>query len=183
MQYLLLISGWGVYFFFHSLLASTSFKEKYAFKGYRVAYTVLSGAGLLLLLFYNGSIDTAPFFVSEGFPRYISLMMTTFGVMIIQSSFRQYSFRGFIGLKAEEDQLSTTGILKYIRHPIYAGTILIILGLFVFIPNLATLTSCICMLIYIPIGIMLEEKKLVARYGAAYIQYRNDVPALLPKLA
>lgn len=182
MEYLILVVGWGLYFTLHSLLAASAIKQKLHFSGYRIAYTLLSMAGFLVMLFYNGGIEAAPFFISKGLPRYLSLMFTTFGVMIIQSSFRQYSFRGFIGVKDEPTQLSTGGILKYVRHPIYAGTILIILGFFLFIPNLPTLVSCVCMLIYIPIGIMLEEKKLIAMYGNAYLQYRKEVPAVFPKI-
>jgi methanethiol S-methyltransferase len=181
MQYLILVIGWGLYFFLHSLLASSSFKIKYSFRYYRISYTLFSVAGLLVMLFYSGSIEAAPIFIREG-TRYISLVCTTFGVMIIQSSFRQYSFRGFIGLKDEPAQLSREGILKQVRHPIYSGTILVILGFFLFIPNPPTLVSCLCMLLYIPIGIILEERKLIAMYGNDYLEYRRNVPALFPKL-
>lgn len=182
MAYLILVLGWTVYLALHSLLAMPSVKERFRFRGYRLAYILFAGAGLLVLLFYNGGIDAPHFFVSRGIPRYVSLMLTTFGVMIIQSSFRQYSFRGFIGLEKEPPKLVTEGVLKYVRHPIYAGTILIIVGFFLFIPNLPTLISCACMLVYIPIGILLEERKLVNAYGEAYIEYRKRVPAVFPKL-
>jgi protein-S-isoprenylcysteine O-methyltransferase Ste14 len=182
MPYILLVLGWVVYLTLHSVLASPGIKKRYAFKGYRIAYTVFSVAGLLALLFYNGSISSAPFFLSAGPPRYISLVLTTFGVMIIQASFRQYSFRGFVGLGNEPAVISREGILKHVRHPIYAGTILVIAGFFLFIPNLPTLISCLCMLLYMPIGIMLEERKLIAMYGNDYVEYMRQVPALFPKL-
>jgi protein-S-isoprenylcysteine O-methyltransferase Ste14 len=141
---------------------------------------LFSTAGLLALLFFNASIHSLKFFVSEGPMRYVSLMLTTFGVMIIQSSFRQYSFKGFIGFGDETKELRTDGILKHVRHPILAGLILIVLGFFFFIPNLPTMISCICVLIYVPIGIYLEEKKLVAIYGDAYVEYQKKVPAIFP---
>jgi protein-S-isoprenylcysteine O-methyltransferase Ste14 len=181
-SYVLLISGWIAYFAVHSLLAAPRIKQKFQFAGYRIAYVSISVVGLLILLLYNGSIPSAPFFESHGFPRYVSLVLTTFGVMIIQGSFRQYSFKGFVGLAQEEPVLKTDGILGYVRHPIYSGLILVIAGFFLFIPNLPTLISCLCMLVYIPIGMMLEERKLIAFYGTAYHEYRNKVPALFPKL-
>jgi methanethiol S-methyltransferase len=181
MEYAVLICGWIAYFTIHSLLASTKIKQRFHFAGYRIVYVAISVAGLLILLFYNGSIEGPHFFLSQGFPRYISLLITTFGVMIIQSSFSKFSFKGFVGATEEAPVLKTDGILGHIRHPIYSGTILIIVGFFLFIPNLPTLISCLCMLLYLPIGILLEERKLIAMFGDAYLEYRNRVPALVPR--
>jgi len=179
-EYLLLVAGWIVYFALHSILAKDAIKSKFPPRAFRIFYVLFSTAGLLALLFYNGSIHSLKFFVSEGPIRYVSLVLTTFGVMIVQSSFRQYSFKGFLGLASEKKELQTTGVLQYIRHPIQAGVILVVLGFFFFIPNLPTLISCVSVLIYIPIGIYFEEKKLVAVYGDQYIEYRKKVPALIP---
>jgi protein-S-isoprenylcysteine O-methyltransferase Ste14 len=180
-SYLILIAGWVIYFILHSILASNQIKSKFPRRPFRVFYVFIATAGLLGLLFYNGSIHSLKFFVSEGPVRYISLMFTTFGVMIIQTSFRQYSFRGFIGFGDEKKELQTEGVLKYVRHPIQAGIILVVVGFFFFIPNVPTLLSCACILIYIPIGIHLEEKKLVAIYGDQYLEYKKNVPAIIPR--
>jgi protein-S-isoprenylcysteine O-methyltransferase Ste14 len=180
MQYLILFAGWVAYFSLHSVMASPAIKKKYDFRGYRMVYSLVSVCGLLALLLYSDSIPAAPFFITAGPPRYASLVLTIFGVMIIQRAFRQYGWRGFV---AEESiPLQTDGILKYIRHPIYAGSILVIVAFFLFIPNAPTLVSCLCMLMYIPVGLLFEEKKLIALYGDEYIEYRKNVPALFPKL-
>lgn len=170
-SYIILVVGWLIYFVLHSAMAG---------RVNRVLYVVVSTAGLLALLFYNGSIHSLKFFVSEGPIRYVSLMLTTFGVMVIQTSFRQYSFKGFIGVGEEKKELKTDGVLQYVRHPIQSGVILVVLGFFFFIPNLPTLISCLCVLIYIPIGIYLEEKKLVKTYGDQYLEYKKRVPAIFP---
>ena len=178
--YVVLVGGWVVYFALHSFLATDRVKSKFRPQLFRVFYVLLSTGGLLALMFYSSSIHSLKFFVSEGPARYVSLILTIFGVMIIQTSFRQFSFKGFVGLGEEKKVLQTNGILGYIRHPIQAGIILIVFGFFFFIPNLPTLVSCLCVLIYIPIGLYLEEKKLVALYGDQYIDYRKKVPAIIP---
>jgi len=170
--YLILVGGWVLYFVLHSAMAGRT---------NRIVYVLISTAGLLALLFYNGSIHSLKFFNSDGPFRWISLAFTIAGVMIIQTSFRQFNFKGFVGLTDEKRELKTDGILGVIRHPIQAGIILIVLGFFFFIPNLPTLLSCLCILIYIPIGLYFEEKKLVAIYGDQYVKYRNEVPAMIPK--
>lgn len=182
MSYLILIAGWIVYFALHSILALPSVKKRFHPTRFRLLYSLLSLAGLLLLLFWNGKIQSELFIASKGPVRYLSLMLTTFGVMIIQVTFRQYSLRGFIGLAEEKTELKTTGILQYVRHPIYSGTILITLGFLLFIPNLPTLLSCCCIFAYLPIGIRLEEKKLEEFYGDAYRAYKKRVPSLIPRL-
>lgn len=179
-QYVLLVVGWILYFALHSILAMNAVKSKFSPKLFRLFYVLFSTGGLLALLFYNGGIHSLKFFVSEGPIRYVSLVLTTFGVMIIQSSFRQYSFKGFLGLADEKKELKTDGVLQYVRHPIQAGLVLVVLGFFFFLPNLPTLISCVCVLIYIPIGIYLEEKKLVATYGDQYTEYQKRVPAIFP---
>lgn len=181
-NYYFLVLGWFCYFSLHSILASNKIKNKFPARPFRIFYTLIAVSGLLALLFLTGSMKGDLFFTSKGPVRYVSLILTTFGVMIIQSSFRQYSLRGFVGLSDEKKELRTDGILKFIRHPIYAGTILIVMGFFFFIPNLPTLISCICMLAYIPIGIYLEEKKLLSTFGEGYLEYRKKVPAIIPFL-
>ncbi len=182
MSYVYLVTGWVVYFALHSLLALDSIKSRFPARVFRIFYVILSSAGLLGLLFLNGSIPSLKFFASEGPVRYISLLLTTFGVMIIQSSFRQYSFKGFVGVSDEQPSLKTDGVLQYVRHPILAGVVLIVLGFFFFIPNLPTLVSCACVLLYVPIGMYFEEKKLVRTYGDAYREYQKKVPAIIPFL-
>lgn len=169
--YFVLVAGWVMYFVLHSAMAG---------RVNRIIYVLISTAGLLALLFYNGSIHSLKFFVSDGPIRYVSLVLTTFGVMIIQMSFRQFNFKGFIGVSKETQELRTEGILSYIRHPIQAGIILVVLGFFFFIPNLPTLISCACILIYIPIGLYFEEKKLIKMFGEKYIEYKKRVPAIIP---
>ena len=179
--YIVLVAGWVLYFALHSLLAIDRVKSRFPPQAFRIFYVLLSTGGLLALMFYSTSIHSLNFFVSEGPSHYVSLVLTVFGVMVIQTSFRQFSFKGFVGLDKENKVLQTHGILQHIRHPIQAGIILIVLGFFFFIPNLPTLISCLCILIYIPIGLYLEEKKLVAIYGDQYIEYRNRVPAIIPQ--
>jgi protein-S-isoprenylcysteine O-methyltransferase Ste14 len=57
-----------------------------------------------------------------------------------------------------------------------------VLGYFLFEPTLANLASALCIFLYLPLGIYLEEKKLIQQYGDRYIQYKKEVPAILPKI-
>ncbi len=188
MIYVLLILAWVAYFLIHSLLALNLVKEFFKkklqtkFHLYRLAYTILSSLGLSGLLFLNGSISAVPFFESKGLVRYVSLMLATFGVFVINAAFRQYKLKSFLGLSEEEEVFSANGILNKVRHPIYSGTILIVSGFFFFSPNLPTLISVCCIFIYLIIGIKLEERKLIQKFGDEYREYKKRVPMLAPRM-
>jgi protein-S-isoprenylcysteine O-methyltransferase Ste14 len=109
-------------------------------------------------------------------------MFTTFGVMAIQIAFRQFKLKSFLGFENEKSELRAEGILAVIRHPIAAGLGLITIGFFLFAPNAPSLISCLSIFIYLPIGIYLEEKKLISAYGEAYMRYKESVPAIIPRI-
>lgn len=187
-QYLILASLWILYFLLHSVLAANGIKKYFSRnfptvnKYYRFIYAVFATVGLLAILVFSGLIPKKYFFESVGIIRYVSLVLATFSVIIFKQAFKGYKFSYFIGLKTGDEEFVTTGILKHIRHPLYSATILLVFGYFLFEPTLATLTSMICIFLYLPIGIYLEEKKLIQQYEGRYLQYKKEVPALIPKM-
>lgn len=67
---------------------------------------------------------------------------------------------------------------RLVRHPLYVG------WLFVFwstpIMTVSHLLFAVMTTAYILIGIMLEERDLVAEHGTTYERYRREVPMLIP---
>jgi methanethiol S-methyltransferase len=188
-MYIILIMCWAVYFFIHSFLAADRVKEFLrvalggAFKYYRVMYNALSVVGLVMLLFLNASIPSNYLIDVNGWTRYFSLMLATLGIFIVKAAFKQFNLRGFMGFKEDaNEEFKAEGILKHIRHPLYAGTILIAMGFWLFTPNITTLLSVGCIFTYLAIGIPLEERKLINKYGEPYRAYRKKVQALIPKV-
>ncbi len=187
MEYLILASSWVIYFLFHSLLASTRVKTffyRYVNRiAYRLVYSFLAIFGLFALLLVNAR-STHYLFTPNMFTRYFSLMLATFSIIVIRLAFKQYSLADFLGFGEETTMtLKREGILDYIRHPIYSATILMVCGFFIFVPTIASLVSALCIFSYLPIGIWLEEKKLISQLGGRYLEYRKEVPALVPTLS
>ncbi len=184
-NYIILACGWAIYFLHHSLFASDKCKLWFRnnvpvlFKHYRLIYTTFSLLGLLLLLFVN-ALDTQALFNRSLTTKYTSLLLAGFGVIIIRMAFKQYKLKSFLGLTHEQENFTEDGILKHVRHPIYSAIILIAAGFFLYTATLASLLTLLCVLAYIPIGIILEEKKLIRLYGHAYENYKKRVPALIP---
>lgn len=76
--------------------------------------------------------------------------------------------------------LATSGPYSYIRHPQYAGFILIMLGFFVQWPTLLTLVMFpILVIMYIQLARQ-EEREVRAEFGEAYDRYAAKTPAWLP---
>lgn len=77
-------------------------------------------------------------------------------------------------------QLITRGIYRYIRHPVYLGCIIAILGVPVSAPSL---TGFLLMLLLIPIiliRIRMEEEMLIEEFGDAYRVYKETTRKLIP---
>ena len=86
-------------------------------------------------------------------------------------------------LPSREQRLVTSGIRQRVRHPIYLGHFCEMLGWSIgtglAVCYALTAFAVICGIVMI----RLEENELEKRFGAAYITYRQHVPALIPSLA
>jgi protein-S-isoprenylcysteine O-methyltransferase Ste14 len=78
--------------------------------------------------------------------------------------------------------LNTTGIYSVVRHPLYLGNYLIMLG-FVLWPHvwwLAVLMTC-CYALYYERIMLAEEAFLRQRFGDVFEQWSRGTPAFIPK--
>jgi methanethiol S-methyltransferase len=100
-------------------------------------------------------------------------------------------FAGFILLASawrvlyqaqRERRLATTGPYAYVRHPQYAGFILIMLGFLFQWPTLLTLVMFpILVMMYVRLA-RREEREALTAFGEAYAHYAAITPAFFPRL-
>lgn len=176
---------WLFYFGLHSALATTRVKSAVGLSSqqYRLVYNLLAVVLLLGLLFYGAVLESNFLFAPNQINFYIGLLLAATGIFVIKRAFRKYHTKAFLGLKTEtHNQLHTHGLQKHVRHPLYSGTLLLVTGYFLFHPLLSNLMVWLAMCIYIPIGIIWEEKKLITAYGEAYLRYKRNTPAIFPNL-
>jgi protein-S-isoprenylcysteine O-methyltransferase Ste14 len=79
-----------------------------------------------------------------------------------------------------ETELVVTGLYRWVRHPLYtAGLVFVWL-----MPRMSwnLLALNLGLTIYIFLGAILEERKLLVEYGADYAEYRRKTPMLVPGL-
>ena len=78
--------------------------------------------------------------------------------------------------------LAVTGPYAHVRHPQYAGFVLIMLGFLVQWPTILTLTMFpVLVLMYVRLA-RSEEREVAAEFGEAYGRYAARVPAFFPRL-
>jgi protein-S-isoprenylcysteine O-methyltransferase Ste14 len=156
-----LICAWLFYFFIHSFLASTGVKNYFSinwptlFAYYRILYNIIAilGLGILLVL----SLPKA----SQALNIYLGMTLSVTGFILIILAFRAFNLREFLGLDPEKPtKLVVSGMYRYVRHPLYFGTIILIAGLYLLFPSSHMLTILIISYTYIWVGSRLEEQKL-----------------------
>jgi protein-S-isoprenylcysteine O-methyltransferase Ste14 len=197
----------AIYYALHSLLAAPAVKERLAGNlvpapYYRLVYNVLALVLLLPLAFlYFGLekkavLNSALFFTVPGWGFILA------GLVWTGRSLAAYDLGEFAGLSQYRTKkpatkpgiggnglpggtqkatgLKTTGLNSQVRHPLYFGNLLVIWGWFLISPNDVVLVAAAVTTVYLFIGARLEERKLVAEFGEAYIVYKRKVPMLIP---
>jgi len=91
-----------------------------------------------------------------------------------------------LGHLVKNRRLTLGGPYAYLRHPLYAGTLLIGAGFLLAIggpvaPWAALVLVPLFFAYYLPNKERIESARLERRYGDAYRAYRDAVPALVPR--
>ena len=117
-------------------------------------------------------------------PGLIGDAATVLGVAVIGVALLGYDRGRFLGTTqirspgGEADEaLKTGGLHRYVRHPLYSGVFLVLWG---HAQTEFSLATAVWGSIYLLIGAMYEERRLIGRYGEAYVAYRRRVPAFIP---
>lgn len=176
----------------HSIMARDQFKRAWVRlipkELERSTYVMFSGFFLLLVsTLWSPVLPELYDFRGTPFGYFLTgmaiagVIITVLGVMI-GSALDLIGVRHIVAVIRDEPyqppSFKLVGLYKYIRHPLYAGLIMI----FWFSPTMTPdhLLFAVVMTLYIQIGIHYEEQDLVRLYGQTYEDYRARVPKLLP---
>ena len=178
---------WLFYYAIHSALASNRVKLLFAqklpgvYSWYRFLYSLFAAINFMLLLWFHSMASSKPLFTSSLTLQIAGALVGLAGILVFIKAIRQYELR-FWYKPAEESNsfLITTGLNAVVRHPLYFAVILGLIALILIFPNWKNLIFAIVTILYIIIGALLEERKLISQYGVAYIAYRKRVKMLIP---
>jgi protein-S-isoprenylcysteine O-methyltransferase Ste14 len=184
-----------VYGFFHSLLASMWVKGRIrAWFGleterwYRLAYNALAVLSLVPVLALTALLSDRTIYAIP-FPwALINLAIQGLAGIALLVGLWQTGLWSFLGLeqflhppKASPPVMVVTGLYQWVRHPLYTAGLVLIWFTPVMTVNILALN--LGLTLYLILGTMLEERKLVKEHGATYEAYKRRTPMLIPKLA
>jgi protein-S-isoprenylcysteine O-methyltransferase Ste14 len=102
------------------------------------------------------------------------------GVLLILVAI--YTLRRVIQIEPaprEGGELVTAGVYRWLRHPIYTGTLIAALGLFLWKPSLGVAIVSGVLVVYLLIKVRFEEQLLAQRY-AGYKDYKTRSLGFVP---
>lgn len=116
-----------------------------------------------------------------------SLCIQMLGYIVLLAALLKYDVGRFAGITqmftgervsaSTSEPLQRQGLNRWVRHPLYTGAFLILWGGVV---SLFDLWTAIWGTVYLLIGTMFEERKLLRIYGDEYQQYQKEVPRYFP---
>jgi len=187
--------SWVAWCVLHSLLIHPPVEERLARllgryrHAYRLTYNLVALATLLpvgLVYLYS---DASPVLIWPVWMWPVKLICWLMVAALTWEGYRVYDTGSFLGLaqleKGEDQQvdrglpgttqLVTSRILRYTRHPWYLAGFLLLWCRDLDARGLAT---NLVLSVYLLVGILLEERKLVRQFGNEYRQYQKEVPML-----
>jgi len=183
----------GLYGLVHSILASLRAKSLArgwfgppADRTYRLVFNLFAGLSLLPVLALPALLPDhrlyaipSPWVALTSVAQVLALLALAVGVL-------QTGVWSFLGLQqlfspesGETHLLVLNGLYRWVRHPLYSAGLVFIWLTPVMTVNLLALY--IGFSLYLIIGAIFEERKLVAEFGEAYLRYREHTPMLIPR--
>lgn len=194
----IIVLSFALFGYLHSLLASDTIKKWFVKKFgnlialYRLAYNLLSVIILYFMYWHLPRPDYKIYDLSAPYDL-IVLIPQFLGIAGFVWTLRYVCIKEFMGINQvvrlfngtynpdeldEHMSLRIEGPYRYMRHPIYFFAIVILL--FRPVMDLFYLTSLLCIIAYFYIGSFYEERKLTIKFGKEYIDYKKEVPAIIP---
>jgi protein-S-isoprenylcysteine O-methyltransferase Ste14 len=158
-----------------------------SFRFYRLFFNAVAVVTLIPLLLYSASVAGKPLFRWEGPLLAARYVLIACGVLLFIAGARHYRLGQFIGTSqlrgispaglAAGGGIDSSGILGLIRHPWYTAVVLLIWARDL---DTARLVENAVLTVYVLVGTLLEERKLVREFGGAYTSYRERVSMFVP---
>jgi len=123
-------------------------------------------------LFISPLIPQNRFNLSPFLSLPIGILFFVSGCTLIGSAL--YKF-GTIPSVRKKSNLITSGVYRVVRHPIYSGTVIAVLGWTILLKSIISILYFPLLFLLYFLGIVVEERGLIEEYGDEYIEYKQKV--------
>jgi methanethiol S-methyltransferase len=182
----------------HSILASNKIKRLFQNRFgkliayYRIGYNIISAISFIIIYLSLPTINITLYDLPSPYDLIILFFQFLSLIGFIWSA-RYFSSGEFIGWAQirrlregnydsndldESSTLRIEGPYKYSRHPIYFFSIVFLVMRPVM--SLSYFLIVVIFVLYFYIGSVLEEKRLIEKFGEAYTSYQKSVPRIIP---
>ena len=177
----------------HSFLANSWVKRKAHIKLgkgsdrlYRFVYNIIAAITFIPVLAMPAVFPGVVLYRFNWPWLLITTTLQLLGAAIILVGMLQTDVWHFLGIRqlmntenTSESRFVERGLYRYMRHPLYTGGLLLIW----FLPLMTTslLAFNLAATLYLYIGSIFEERRLIAEFGEQYRNYQRQVPRFIPR--
>lgn len=179
---------WGV---LHSLLASIKVKElarklmgERLYRFYRLGYNFFAGISFLFILLLAVNTPDQRLYTAALPWSVLMVLVQLLAAAALVIGIRQTDTWDLLGLRqlakeaSPQAKLTTGGLYRHVRHPLYTAGMVFIWFIPVMTVNILVINAGLT--IYTIVGALLEERKLSIEFGQAYAAYAADTPMFIP---
>lgn len=152
-------------------------------RGNILSYILLMAAFGILQISFTGRLA----FLGEGLvPDTLAIWLFGFALAIVGLTFSVWA-RIYLGsnwspiaMLKKGQTLVRTGPYGMVRHPIYSGLIVAIIGTALVYGGYRVIISIVCVFLFAWVRIREEEKLMSNQFGEDYAEYKKEVKAIIP---
>jgi len=167
-----------IVFWIYWIAAASSSKESVR-SGWRTRLTGVSAVGVFLIagVLHGGSLAVRSLILSA-----IGALLFACGIALaVWARLHLGRNWGMPMTQRAEPELVTSGPYRFVRHPIYSGLLIAMLGT-ALVDNLLGLIVVAVLVAYFYSSGIVEERNLAATFPKAYPKYRSRTKMLIPFL-
>jgi len=157
---------------------------------YRIFYNLFSFVTLLPLCFYSAVNAGDGVFIWTGIGQIFRGFLICCSLALFYGGAKRYDLKSFLGIRQLQERrsrvllgkgqdFSATGVFGMTRHPWYLGSLLFSWSVLPVYHQKTFAVACI-LSVYLVVGTLLEERKILKLYGESYSKYQKQVSMLIP---
>lgn len=112
----------------------------------------------------------------------LALRLIILGVALITAFYLFKSGHVVVTGDQRPTDVVSSGAFRYVRHPLYSGSILVYFGLTVSTASLFCLALLVVIVLFYNFIAGYEEKLMEAKFGQAYVAYQKNTGKWIPHL-